>query len=247
MSDLYADSYFAIVPDWVLRGVQSDKALRLYTELSLRCDYENRECKIGRKKLAELLNCSVDTIDRLKKELETADALTIKKETNAKNVYIVHRLPVAARVRPPLAAADAAPLAAPSAAHVQTHDPETLSLLAADDESKRLPRDWNLKEVDGIPVTRGEATIAMEVMRLFNEVAETSFRSPEYYRGIVMRIREHPEMTTSDHMDVIRRVFRRPWWTGSTSPNLIYGNSRAFETSLNAKDDDRRDKLREYD
>lgn len=113
MTKIRSDIQFAMIPAWVLEADISEKALRLYALLSLRCDYETREYSIGRKEIAVLISrkgdpVSLDTVDRLKSELVKSGALSVDKNVsdtygNGHNTYTVHRIPpetLAARVPP---------------------------------------------------------------------------------------------------------------------------------------------------
>lgn len=91
------DERFSIVPEWLLRSGASDRAIRLYAELATFADYESGVARPGRKKLAERMGCSVDTVDRLKIELVNVQAVTVKKRKDGRgndtNEYVVHRIP----------------------------------------------------------------------------------------------------------------------------------------------------------
>lgn len=86
------------------------------------------------------------------------------------------------------------------------------------------------------PVSDSEYSLACQVLLSFNEQAGTRFRGVEEVRKIIGRIREHPDLTYYDHVDVIRRVLAAPWWDGPTSPSVIYGNGSIFERSLHTED-----------
>lgn len=76
MSSLHGTP-FAIVPEWLLyeAGV-SDRAIRLYAVLARHADGKGRSCP-SRQRLAELLGCSTDSVDRAKNELVEAEALRV--------------------------------------------------------------------------------------------------------------------------------------------------------------------------
>lgn len=110
-------------------------------------------------------------------------------------------------------------------------DPPDPSLSAAD----APPPGFQPREVAGAAVTRAEATLASALLAYFNERAETKFRSAEYLRGIVGRIREFSDVNEAEHRRVIDHVLsargKDKWWR-DPAPNIVYGNSRTFDRSL---------------
>lgn len=97
------------------------------------------------------------------------------------------------------------------------------------------PPAFKPREVDGVKVTRAEATLASALLGYFNDRAGVNFRAPEYLRSVVMRIREFPDVTEGEHRQLIDWVLglrgKAKWWT-EAAPNIVYGNSRAFDRSL---------------
>lgn len=94
------------------------------------------------------------------------------------------------------------------------------------------------KTVDSKPVTPEEHDLCDGILTAFNRRAGSDFRSPEYRRGIIGRIRERPEMGLPEHEALIDRTFGHPWWKdGNPSPAVIYGKSATFERCLNEKAD----------
>jgi hypothetical protein len=98
-------------------------------------------------------------------------------------------------------------------------------------QSKPPPKIWN---VDGKRVTRAEARLAEKVLAAYNEVSGQSKHSRMWLAKIVMRIREHPDLTAEDHEGIIRRNFAAPWWRRAPSPGVIYGNEAVFESAMDA-------------
>lgn len=92
------------------------------------------------------------------------------------------------------------------------------------------------KEVAGVKVTTVERQFALAILAAFNAAFETKFRGVYYLRGIIGRIREHPELTLVEHVDIIGRSKANPWWKDDASPAVIYGNDGVFERAMNAKD-----------
>lgn len=104
MSDIYTDTGpFATVPEWILFGELSDRAVRLFGIL------QRHDGKQGafpsRRRLATILSCSVDSVDRAMTELVSQD-IVIKhsryKEDGSQrsNLYEL-RLGLSAPLRPP--------------------------------------------------------------------------------------------------------------------------------------------------
>lgn len=93
---------FATVPEWVLYGELSDRAVRLFAVLQ-RHDGDNGAFP-SRKRLAQILACSLDSVDRAVKELEVHKVIIRHKRFSdaggqRSNLYEL-RLGVAASMRP---------------------------------------------------------------------------------------------------------------------------------------------------
>lgn len=89
-----ADSYFAIIPEWVLYANISSNAIRLYCVLRRRADKESGRCYPSRKTLAkEMGNISTRTLDRAIEELIEIGALKVLHRMNGEeytsNLYTV--------------------------------------------------------------------------------------------------------------------------------------------------------------
>lgn len=95
---------FALVPEAVLYSDLGDGALRLYAVLRRHADADG-QCFPGRKRLAELCRCSVDTIDRRLAELTAAGFVVVKHRIpdgrQTSNLYRFAATGPAATVRPP--------------------------------------------------------------------------------------------------------------------------------------------------
>ena len=57
---------------------------------------------------------------------------------------------------------------------------------------------------------------------------------PVAIKKIILRLREHPEMTLAQHDRVIEHAIAHPWWQGPASPSVVYGNGAQFERSVHA-------------
>lgn len=71
-----ADTYFAIVPEWLLDAEVSARAIQVYARLSRFANSQNT-ARPSRKRLAKLCRCSVKSIDRALRELEAVRAVKI--------------------------------------------------------------------------------------------------------------------------------------------------------------------------
>lgn len=249
MTELHADGYFAIVPEWVLFADLSPNALKLYGILSLHCDYTTRVCRLGRKELAGMLGgVSLDTVDRAKAELVQLRALEVRKKAKAnggqdRNEYLVRRNhpDLAIAPRPPAARSAATPAATPAAAGAapknQTQEEPEDHAAAAPEPLFVAGEEFRPREVDGKPVSAGEASRSLALLASFNKLAGTRFKSAEYLRAIILRVRRYPEVSDAEHEEVVRHVLgltgKAKWWDDA-APNIVWGNDRVFERSLHA-------------
>ena len=101
------DVAFSIVPEWVIDAEISHGAFRLYAVMARYASNEDYTAFPSRKKLADRLRVSTDTIDRYVKELECIDAVSVErrkvktKDGKLRNQSNLYTLAVAAPVRPP--------------------------------------------------------------------------------------------------------------------------------------------------
>lgn len=99
-----ADVLFAVVPEWIVYAEIGPQAVRLYAALARHADKETGHARPSRRRLAELLRCSPDTIDRALKELVDVGAVTVQAreiegtKERTTNDYVVHVLPTRSRV-----------------------------------------------------------------------------------------------------------------------------------------------------
>ena len=93
--------------------------------------------------------------------------------------------------------------------------------------------------VDGKPIGVNLAAKAQAVMDLFNVRAGSTLtlvgKTNRARQCIVMRLREHPELSLADHEQIIGGQFVKPWWTGTAGPEVIYGNATLFEKAMSAR------------
>lgn len=89
-----ADSYFAIVPEWLLDADVSDRAVRVFGVLSRYADRRGT-AHPSRTTLATRCRCSTDSIDRALKELEECGAVKVNRRIEngsySTNEYVVMR------------------------------------------------------------------------------------------------------------------------------------------------------------
>lgn len=255
MSEYRTDSAFAIVPMWLAESKVGDRALRLYTLLSGMRDYGTDMASVGRKLLAAKLGCSEDTLDRAKAELEKVGAISVERGerengVRPRNVYTIHRdapdlQGVAAPVR--AAAAGAAMYEKPTTTNNKNLEIPLKEEPRAREASEQLdlaggshalgPDEvQQLGEVDGVKLTRVEYETARAVLAAFNAAFETRFSGRYFLRGVVMRLREHPSMTLDDHVALVEKAKRNPWWKDDPTPAVVYGNDHVFERMLNMQD-----------
>jgi len=88
------------------------------------------------------------------------------------------------------------------------------------------------KTVDRKPVTDDEKRMAIAILLEFNDAFDSRFTIGAWMGKLVMRIREHPEMTKADHRRVIEANRASPWWRGAATPSVIYGSAAQFERSI---------------
>lgn len=90
-------------------------------------------------------------------------------------------------------------------------------------------RPWR---VNGKLVTDDEALLAQLVLGAWNRATGQSLRAKGHLAKFVMRIREYPELGLDEHEHIIQVAVAHPWWRGTPSPNVIYGNDVQFERQL---------------
>lgn len=94
------------------------------------------------------------------------------------------------------------------------------------------PQSWAPSSVGGKQVATSDALQAVAVLQEWNLQAKQGFTSKEWVGKIIMRQREHPELTADDHAAIIAANLANPWWKNTPSPSVIYGNSQVFEQAM---------------
>ena len=87
--DIRSDNYFAAFPHWVLDMKLSSTAVHLYIALLSFANWETKRGKPSRQTLAEMMSCSIRTVDRAKDELVNGGLLTYTRRRHASNYYTV--------------------------------------------------------------------------------------------------------------------------------------------------------------
>ena len=106
-TEITAQGYFAVIPDWVADLPISRAALCVYISLRRYADNTTGECWPSRRTLATRSQISVDTLDRAIRELAAHDAISITKRKNDKgewtsSLYTVMTLPKGVAANIPL-------------------------------------------------------------------------------------------------------------------------------------------------
>lgn len=87
-------------------------------------------------------------------------------------------------------------------------------------------------KVAGKVVTDAERETAAAVLAAFNEAADSAYTVDAHLTPLVGRIREHPDLDAEEHRRIIEANFADPWWSDRPGPQVIYGNRRQFERSI---------------
>lgn len=94
---LTTDLRFSIVPEWVIDLDIPDRAFRLYALLARYADSDGTGAFPSRRRLAERLRCSTDSIDRGLRDLVAAGAIRrehrFAEGRQTSNLYVVQRIP----------------------------------------------------------------------------------------------------------------------------------------------------------
>lgn len=87
-------------------------------------------------------------------------------------------------------------------------------------------------KLGGKTVTDAESEFAVAMLDVWNELTGQSLVSRDWLAKIVMRHREHPNLTVDELGAVVASALADPWWQGAPSPAVVFGNGAVFETSL---------------
>lgn len=89
--------------------------------------------------------------------------------------------------------------------------------------------DWR---VDRQRVSEDEDTLARLILLDWNSATGQTLVSRDWLAKIIMRVREHPELTVDDHAAIVRANLAEPWWKGPPTPAVVYGNGAQFERAM---------------
>lgn len=93
----------------------------------------------------------------------------------------------------------------------------------------RVPTAW---KAAGKRVTEDEAGRSAAILHEWNEQTGQRLGGRTWRAKIILRLREHPELTDDDHAAIIHATLADPWWKGVPSPSVVYGNDATFERSI---------------
>lgn len=150
VGSITADSYFTMVPDWLLEHpALSDRSLRVWvTLMSYARNKHDRAAFPGRKTLAERCRCSPDSVDRSLRELKKAGALRVEprwradgSRSSSNYLLFTNQQGVAAQVRLPSRTAAAAGVRAKEEEPSTSQSRRTKSA-PAKKQPEPLPADW---------------------------------------------------------------------------------------------------------
>jgi hypothetical protein len=99
---------------------------------------------------------------------------------------------------------------------------------------QRTPVSGDSEAVEAEAETQTHTARAREVLSIFNELAGTNFRAGGFVAQVEAIVKEHPDLSASDHRVILEAAFADPWWTNSPSPSVVYKDSKQFERALNA-------------
>jgi hypothetical protein len=217
-----------MVPNFVLELPIDAQAVRLYAVLLSYAGCEG-DAFPSLRKIRERMNMvSDETVRRARRELVEIGLIEVEERqrdngSQTSNLYTVYTDPSFIRVG--------------GGGHTNgrgslqlTRSPEGES---REVESRRPPPEVppTPVKVNGKVASTQEVQTACLVLAAFNDRTGSNppFRSPDWLKKIVLRMREHPEFGWEDFDGVIARALENPWWTGNPSPSVIFGNGSLFE------------------
>lgn len=225
---------FAVCPRWLYMSAVSDRAVRLYLVLAGYAGLPDEDVRFrGKKTLAADCGCSKPTVDKAVAELVAAGAVTIVENTTeeggrAANSYRVHASPKRAVAEEGgssgLDGEGQAGLTASKERDLAVEKAVTTDVVTAG-ATKR----WT---VDRKLVNAYEEQMAEDVLASWNAATGQSLASKDWLAKIVMRLREHPDLSLAHHREIIDAALADPWWKGPPTPSVVYGSGAQFERSM---------------
>lgn len=196
----------------------------------------------GQQRLAEMMGATPRSIHTWLSELQVREYLQIQRRGAMKtNLYVLNSEKIFASPSPPPPESDRNETAhhdrnetAQEVNAVREEDEGTTStdhILLVVARKTAVPSSW---KVDRKSVSAQEDELAHSVLGFWNQQTAQSLQSKDWLAKIVMRAREHPELTPTDHHHVICHALEHPWWKGPASPSVVYGNGAQFERSMMA-------------
>lgn len=199
---------WTIVPEWVLDAEISDRAVRLYGLLGRYAD-ANGESFASRRKLAERLRCSVDSVDRAMAELRAVGALTSDerhRENGGQSANLI-TLRMAAPVHTPLGTGAAPPLGTGAEGKNESHKKRETSMAAT-------PRKRN-DVWDALTYVFGEPTVPTAI-RLRGQVCRDLTNAGATKDQVVARASAWP--AHFDQATLTDTALRKHWDTLGRKP-----------------------------
>lgn len=188
--------------------------------------------------IANRTELSDKTVQRALNDLVDAGFVTRtrRKRNDGKQAGYDYRLPAVLVVqvqREPVDTESGGPQVTESAQEPGTSlEPQTPSVVSPSKDLMRVPTSpW---KVDRQTVTESEAVSSAEALDEWNRQTGQSLKSKDWRAKIVMRQREHPDLTMIDHAAIIAAALADPWWKGPPSPSVVYGNGALFERCIEA-------------
>ncbi len=231
---------------WVLEGPISDRAVRVYGILSRHAGSPGESTFRGKREIAKRIGCGKRSIDAAINELVEIGAVKVEERrahngAQLENAYVVNALSPT-QIPHEGVQADAPPPASggtPTRASHSLENPELEPVRenpAREVESTEVVvragrRVWS---VDRKTVSDREDEMAQDILSAWNMGTKQSLSAQSWLAKIVMRIREHPELSVDDHVYVIALNLRpeNVWWKGAATPSVIYGSDSQFERAM---------------
>lgn len=214
----------AAVPDWlVLDGRASDRAVRLYLLLQLR---KRTGQPLNEVTACEHLGCSLRSLQRALAQLRALGLVPTVQAYSA----------TCGATAPPVAPArhlwhGASPPAPPAPLHPPP--PPTPPTAAAGHRlggAAAAAPVGLYGEVDQVPVSAAEHSLARAALDHFNLQLGTGFTFAAWGARVVRRLREHPADFLPELLAVIDRTLSDDWWRGRPpTPAIVFGSAEQYE------------------
>lgn len=222
---------FVMVPNFVLELPIDAQAVRLYAVLLSYAGCEG-DAFPSLRKIRERMNMvSEETVRRARRELVEVGLVDVEERlrdngSQTSNLYTVYTDPSFIREGGGDPTGERGSLQ-----RVRSPEGESREV-----ESRRPPpeRPPVPVKVNGKLASTQEVQTAQLVLDTWNDRTGSNppFRSVDWLRKIVLRMREHPELGWGDFDRVIERALASPWWEGNASPSVVFGNGAVFEQAL---------------